>query len=186
MVKTNKKTNISRNKKVSRNKNNMNSKNSKNSKKTYSSLYGGAAAVPLQAEIIPPLVGIPNFFEKQEGLGCGRHSLNNLLQNTFFIKGNVDDPAYTELEAKQIGKIISSAPPNQFNLRRFCKYLATEIKENYGSYCPVDENYDVVVLQSALQYCGFEIETIHDRITFINDNTDNNNGVIGYIINYGA
>ena len=100
-------------------------------KKTTLSATPLSAAItkPLPAPKLPaaklqPLVKKPNFFEPQESAGCGRHALNNLLQNIFFIKGEINEPPYNENEAKEKGINLSSEPGYQFNLRRFSKYLA--------------------------------------------------------------
>jgi len=181
MVRTNKNVSRKRKNKISKN----SKKNKIQKKKIYNCLNGGSTE-PL-ITVLPPLVKKQNFFEPQQGLGCGRHSLNNLLENTFFIKGEENDPPYNENDAKEKGINLSFEPGKQFNLRRFCKYLAsspiisaTTTNENY---CPINENYDVNILLKALNFCGFEVAQLHDTNTFI---SDDGNGVIGYIINYGA
>ena len=144
----------------------------------------------LPAANLQPLKQKINFFEAQESAGCGRHSLNNLLQNTFFIKGEDTDPPYTDPEAIEKGKNLSSEPGKQFNLRRFCKYLAgmPMLNTTPDAFCEVNENYDVNVLQKALEFCGFEVHEINiEHNNFINDKINDSNGAaIGYIINYGG
>ena len=44
-----------------------------------------------------------NFFEGQEGLGCGRHALNNLLGNRFFCKGTTKDKDFSKLPISVLG-----------------------------------------------------------------------------------
>jgi hypothetical protein len=95
----------------------------------------------------------------------------------------------------KIGKNLSNIAPYQFNLRRFCKYLASTPEigpsiDTHENYCSTNEDYDVSVLIKALNFCGFEVVQLHEPLLdpniFINDNVNDGNGVIGYIINYGA
>ena len=145
-------------------------------------------------EQLPPLVNDPSFFETQYSLGCGRHALNNLFGGKYFLKNNdttspeYNDTKYTLQEAKLAGgkDLLISKP---FFLSRFCKYLAdiefiqpTVINED--TYCPENENYDVNVIEQALRYCGFPIDSLNIADdSFINDGA--NNDLVGYIINYG-
>jgi len=91
----------------------------------------------------PPTVARPGFLEPQEKLGCGRHALNNLLGDVYFIQ---DDETKIE-DIRQLRIPVS--------LQTLCRY----IEEKPAIDCPSDENYSILVLEAALRLFGFEVDS---------------------------
>jgi hypothetical protein len=126
-----------------------------------------------QPDVRPALQYDPNFFEKQESSGCGRHALNNLFGGKYFLKDN--------------GSIITDTTLNQLqppiSLLSMCRYLATKGRvrnpDERGEVCPANENYEDEVLISALNVLGYRGELVIDidSLRLIPD------GLVGYIIN---
>ena len=124
----------------------------------------------------------PKYIQKQEGLGCGRHALNNLFGFTYFTK---DGP--TDITDANINTLV---PP--IALTKLCSYLEAKniVQENL---CNPNEDYDASVLMAALAVIGHNSERISDKELF--DTTGNKyiypdveaptNNVLGYIINLG-
>lgn len=107
-----------------------------------------SSSVPPSSEIpVPNSNDIDQrYFQKQEGLGCGRHALNNLFGKTLFVKGNRTDTSL-------------GGPP--YSLFAICKDQEQRIRQiSPGSVeqCRVDENYDAEVLERALEVIGYSGE----------------------------
>ena len=136
---------------------------------------------------LPPLISVPDYFQKQESAACGRHALNNLLGGEFFIKGIFNtDEKYEEAELNETGENLSSEAGKQFNLLKLCKYIAEKtaiVFTNPVNFCQANENYDTNVLELALQVCGFKTENRTSDL-FIEEGDKTN--LLGYIINYGG
>jgi len=117
-----------------------------------------------------------DIFDSQEpgSLGCGRHALNNLFGNKYFIKdasGNITD----------LKEIVT--PP--VGLQDICKFLSTRepFDKKGDNFCPANENYDINVLAVALGVLGYSA-TSPDRKWITEKNTDDKD-IIGYIVNFG-
>jgi len=123
-----------------------------------------------------PLPYSETFLEPQESgsAGCGRHALNNMLGNRFFIRSKSTE-AYKKEELKQIGET------GPIDLRKLCLYLSTLQLDS--DYCPENENYDIEVLQYALGIAGYHTDTIQPSALV---DYDTKNPVIGYIVNFGG
>lgn len=125
----------------------------------------------------------PKFYcQKQESLGCGRHALNNFLQNTVFIKGNKDDKL--NFKKDSTGKNIDLYLKNNISLSAICYhvfYLLSRIGiiGNFDSFCDINENYDYNVLMASLGFLGYEVNSSSNL-----DNMDKND--LGYIYNQGG
>lgn len=116
-----------------------------------------------------PLIGDPNFFERQGPVaGCGRHALNNFFGGNFFTTSK--EAAYTEEELIAAGKDLSGTP---MDLTRVCKSLL----KTGGDACPANEDYDITTLTYALVIAGYGVETLQTL-------TDPSG--LGYIINLGG
>ena len=117
-----------------------------------------------------------DIFDSQEpgSLGCGRHALNNLFGNKYFVKDAPGD--ITDL--KQIVK----AP---VGLQNICKFLSKRepFDKKGENFCPANENYDVNVLAVALGVLGYSA-TSPGRKWITEKNTDDKD-LIGYIVNFG-
>jgi hypothetical protein len=121
----------------------------------------------------------PTFFEEQTPglLGCGRHALNNLFHNTYFIK----DGSY-EINDSNIGATL----PTPIPLNTLCKYLYS--KEKYRAIldtCSESEYYDIQILIAGLGIVGHATTEIWNTATRTITNTERLKNPIGYIINYG-
>lgn len=124
------------------------------------------------------------FFEPQQGAGCGRHALNNILGGTYFIAKNTKDSDdtikknYDKMQPNTL-KLSTDTP---FNLITYCKYLkiktlgnsTTEYVEvinkksithkNGSPNCDyTSENYDITLLISAMQLFGYNISPYNDK-----------------------
>ena len=124
------------------------------------------------------------FFEPQQGDGCGRHALNNILGGTYFIAGNTRD------DDKTIKKKYGDMQPNTlklskyepFNLIAYCKYLQINARgtsnaeyvevinkkpithKNGSPYCNyTSEYYDITLLILAMQLFGYNISPYNDK-----------------------
>ena len=106
--------------------------------------------------------------ERQEdGLGCGRHALNNLFGDVYFT-AYTDAGAYTIDEIKEAVEKLST--DNPLDLQRLCGYLFDHpfsgIRSVNGSdeaaiddlLCPENENYNVTVLVAALRFLGYNLQ----------------------------
>jgi hypothetical protein len=117
-----------------------------------------------------------NLFDSQESgsIGCGRHALNNLFGNKYFVK----DASGSITDLKQI-----IGPP--VALQNICKFLSTKepFDKKGENFCPANENYDINVLAVALGVLGYSA-TSPDRKWITEKNTDDKD-LIGYIVNFG-
>ena len=134
-----------------------------------------------------PLPYNPNYEQKQESAGCGRHALNHLLGGTYFIRSNLS--GYTEPLLIKAGKEISTTKP--MDLQRVCKYLYHHPIHPLGSntekieeICPKSENYHADVLTTALRAIGYNTTINYDPIVSLENKEIPD--PIGYLINYGA
>jgi len=134
---------------------------------------GGAVKEPLKYD--------EKFFEKQEGAGCGRHALNNLLGGEYFTKDakedKIDDKSYDTLE-----------PP--VSLKSMCLYLQEKQKnidiiDKKDTDCPDNENYDVSVLEGGLNSLGYSTQRImkSDNDSRWNNTSADDEDVVGYLVN---
>jgi hypothetical protein len=134
-----------------------------------------SASVP----VIPAsLAQDPNFFERQEGAGCGRHALNNLFGAKYFTNENISIDPNTDP--------ATLTPP--LSLSALCTYLSAKYpKEPKMFICKSYEDYDTPVLMAALAIIHYPSERINDNaLKQSPDYTYNETAqVIGYIINNG-
>ena len=107
------------------------------------------------------------YIQTNETPGCGRQALNNLLGGEYFSK-SVDSAPYTLEELQAFRSTLSTR--NKMDLQRVCKYV------DVSAGCPLNENYDASVLQTALNNAGFE--------TRILGSTFSAEGSLGYVVNY--
>ena len=124
------------------------------------------------------------FFEPQQGAGCGRHALNNILGGTYFIAKNTsdDDKTIKDNYDKMQPNTLKLSTGTPFNLITYCKYLkiktlgnsTTEYVEvinkksithkNGSPNCDyTSENYDITLLISAMQLFGYNISPYNDK-----------------------
>lgn len=144
----------------------------------------GSSTINLSDNIIKDIKYTPinigdnlDYVQKQQGLGCGRHALNNLFREEIFIKGDLN-------EAFDF-KILRSND-NKINLSLVCKLteflqkkMAVQVNKNY---CNENENYDIIVLQTALIIAGYDPYDYNPNTNNLNDE----NNTIGFIVNKGA
>ena len=111
------------------------------------------------------------FREKQEGAGCGRHALNNLLGNIYFIRGVFERDRFDiTLEFNKICPIP---------LNEFCKSLPLFASGG----CQSHENYDINVIQLALILYNYDCNILQgDLIEKINK-LELESNFIGFICN---
>ena len=105
---------------------------------------------------------------QDDGLGCGRHALNNLFGDVYFTAYQ-DGVAYTIDEIKEAVEKLST--DNPLDLQRLCGYLFAHPFSGIGSVngsdetaiddllCPDNENYNVTVLVAALRFLGYNLQT---------------------------
>lgn len=134
---------------------------------------------PIDAKPYQQLPYYPGFFEPQEGAGCGRHALNNLFHNTYFVK-----------EGAPIVDPSTLIPPIPLN--SLCEFLArnnTATTKNGDNtiICKSNEDYEAEMLIAGLNVAGHKAERINDKDIYENgaykeDTADN---VLGYIVNSG-
>jgi hypothetical protein len=118
----------------------------------------------------PPVPASAGYFQKQEGLGCGRHALNNLFGRTVFIKGKVGDP-------------MPFPPPTKepYSLLGICSGVNTILKKKgIQEVCLPNENYDVNTMQGATDYLGYKTEVFTARNVL-----DESGDFEGFLINLG-
>jgi hypothetical protein len=90
------------------------------------------------------------FFEKQENLGCGRHSINNLFQEV----------VYNRTDAREINL---EHPVFPMNLPKLCTKLSEQYRIKFPTrqgnvfVCVADENYTDSVIEAALNLKGYEL-----------------------------
>jgi hypothetical protein len=112
------------------------------------------------------------FHETQENQGCGRHALNNLLGGKFFTSPVSrstfkDTKPYTLNELKIATEKLNPGDP--IDLQKLCKYLNRLYSVKYGEYCDSSENYDQMILKTALELIGFDIAQAGKDSRFGND-----------------
>jgi hypothetical protein len=117
-----------------------------------------------------------DIFDSQEpgSLGCGRHALNNLFGNKYFVK----DTSASITDLKQ-----TVTPP--VGLQNICKFLSKRepFDKKGDDFCPANENYDINVLAVALGVLGYSA-TSPGRKWITEKNTDDKE-LVGYIVNFG-
>lgn len=141
------------------------------------------------------------FHETQQNAGCGRHALNNLLGGTFFKSPitedafNKTDP-YTLVELKTAIGILNTSDP--LDLQKLCKCLNAIYPAKYCpsvdngiNCCQVAENYDQMVLRTALELIGFDVVPGGQGTAFGSDAKIFNSNVLdrnitGVLINPGG
>lgn len=101
----------------------------------------------------------PNFFEKQESLGCGRHALNNLLGGKYFKKEGLYVPGVNPIpldglcqSLKSSMQAINASEGEVWNARRIAE-----------AACQDSENYDQNTLKAGLNILGFQVEADKGR-----------------------
>ena len=110
------------------------------------------------------------FFEKQEGLGCGRHALNNLLGERLFVKGTQEEGF----------KFPPPVPP--YSLLGICSMVSERLRDHgIPDACLKSENYDVNTMFAALDYLGYSSEQINP-LSAIPENGD----YLGLLLNLGV
>ncbi len=125
-----------------------------------------AAPPPLQAATST----YTGYFQKQQGLGCGRHAVNNLLGREAFKKG-------------MLGDVVPFPPPAEpISMLGVCKVAVDILKRKgvRGEYCSASENYDVNTMHAALDLLGYKTEESTPA-----DVVDETGDFLGFIINLG-
>lgn len=111
------------------------------------------------------------YFQKQQGLGCGRHAINNLLGREAFKKG-------------ALGDVVPFPPPAEpISMLGVCKVAVDILKRKgvRGEYCSSSENYDVNTMHAALDLLGYKTED-----TTTQDVIDETGEFVGFVINLGV
>ncbi len=118
----------------------------------------------------PPVPTYTGYFQKQEGLGCGRHALNNLLGRQAFQKG-----ASTDF-------YVEGATAEPYSLLGICNTIeAVFKKKGLKQSCLSSENYDNNTMIAALDVLGYDNETLHPT-----DVIDESGDYLGFLINLGV
>lgn len=136
------------------------------------------ATAPAKREVKPPppptplkqvAKGFTGYFQGQEGLGCGRHALNNLFGRKVFIKGAKTD------------KIDAKPGTEPYSLLGICQAVEAILKrKGQPGTCSISENYDVNTIHGALDYLGYRT---HDSTR--SDELDETGDFVGFVINLG-
>jgi hypothetical protein len=123
---------------------------------------------------------ITNNFEKQEGLGCGRHALNNLFgiqSNGAFFKKNKG----TIITDKNINTLDSTLRDG-LNLSSFCNYYSEKTKILRIITCTDNENYLSELLALVLNKLGYQTLTYNEKKQNEKEKLDkNNDNIVGFI-----
>jgi hypothetical protein len=141
-------------------------------------VQGQSTTTASSAAVPASLAFNPAFFEPQDGAGCGRHALNNLLGAKYFTKATARINQNVELE--------DLTPP--LSLNSLCEYLSVKYPATPPVFdCRKIEDYDTPVLMTALAIIHYPSERINDADlqqspTYTYNETQ---PVIGYIINNG-
>ena len=147
------------------------------------------------------------LIEKQQGKtsGCGRHTLNNLFGDVYFVKGKEEKDGYTLEKIKTITETLIETGKGTIDLSKMCEFLLnhplyglsatsdmTDTKE-IGTQldrmdCKNNEDYDITVLTSTLQFLGYDPainvhSTDPNNVTYSDINDDTN--LLGAIVNPG-
>jgi hypothetical protein len=101
----------------------------------------------------------PNFFEKQESLGCGRHALNNLLGGKYFKKEGLYVPGVNPIPLDGLCQSLKSSM-QAINASKGEVWNARRIAE---AECQDSENYDQNTLKAGLNILGFQVEADKGR-----------------------
>ena len=146
-----------------------------------------AGAAPVAAPVAAvPIMGAtqqklytPDFFEHQApGNGCGRHALNNLFHNEYFIR---ESSTYVIND-----ETLNRYPILPVPLNTLCTYLLTKYSDLLEG-CQADENYDINILVAGLDWIGHPTNTDRwARSSYTLSPPENQINLLGYIINYGA
>ena len=130
---------------------------------------------------IPKIKPLADFFEPQsEGLGCGRHALNNLLGDK--------TPAFSKGENKPyvIPKKEIKLP---IPLREVCQLVFQTRKQtgekDLQDFCQKNENYEVDVLLASLNIIGFNFHKDYSTDNDLEHDLTNDDTFVGYLINLG-
>jgi hypothetical protein len=123
---------------------------------------------------------ITNNYEKQEGLGCGRHALNNLFglrkDGAFFKKDKG-----TFITDENINTLDSTFPGG-INLRNFCNYYSKKTDALNIIKCTDNENYLSELLALVLNTLGYITFTYNEKKENENEKLDeNNDNIVGFI-----
>lgn len=122
----------------------------------------------------PPVPTYQGYFQKQEGLGCARHALNNLFGREVFKKGTVRDKITFPITT-----------PEPYSLLGICNYVNSALAKK-GAYetCLSSENHDVNTVNAALDILGYKHETYLPS-DILDETASENEELIGFIINLG-
>ena len=93
-------------------------------------------------------------YETQQSLGCGRHALNNLFGTYYFTKDGDD------INDSNIDKFVANH--GTLSLQKLCNYLKIKLSIR-EEYCPPNENYDLLVLKTAVNILGYETNTFKQK-----------------------
>ena len=138
-----------------------------------------STVAPILAKPKKPFT-ITNNYEKQEGLGCGRHALNNLFglreDDAFFKKDKG-----TVITDENINTLDSTFPGG-INLSNFCNYYSKKTKELEIINCTYNENYLSELLALVLNTLGYITFTYNEKKENENEKLDeNNDNIVGFI-----
>lgn len=130
----------------------------------------------------PPLPPYTGYFQRQEGAGCGRHALNNLLGRTAFVKGTLQDT------------YIHGTSKEPYSLLGICNTIEKEFKKKgLRQSCLFSENYDNNTMIAALDILGYETEvyTPSDDKSLLPATTqdvvlDESGDFLGFLVNPGT
>lgn len=149
-------------------KNNSKAKKTNNTKKVTT-----VAKRPVKTtkKITPPVSTYTGYFQKQEGLGCGRHALNNLFGREAFKKGVVTD------------FYVEGTVGEPYSLLGICNTIESVFKKKgMKQSCLSSENYDNNTMIAALDVLGYDHEVI---ATTTNTILDESGDYVGFLVNQG-
>lgn len=113
------------------------------------------------------------WYEEQEGLGCGRHALNNLLRGKFFIKSRVKELHYGHLDKLYFpvdlniicNKVNEIKNPFKIPKRPTLGIFDTASSPPNYIGCPDSEDYEINLLWHALRFlANFEMLGDHELL----------------------
>jgi hypothetical protein len=127
------------------------------------------------------------YYETQDGHGCGRHALNNFFGHKIFKKegDNLTKEIFENLGANVVNA-DNTVNTNIIALQPLCRYISKIKLIGTGPEkfeCPDNENYEAVVLQVALAVLGYSGDTVSKLKEWLEEETDDGD-VIGYIVNF--
>ena len=126
-------------------------------------------STPTHKELTP-------FFESQDGAFCGAHAINNLLRNELVI-----------YNLKQKDKNKSKINMNNIALnlqQELIKTIGNNTFGNNTAMCNESGNYNITVLQTAIELLGYEYNNIPSYYSVLKEL--NNQKLIGFIFNTGG